>query len=203
MLSTPRLVLVPLAPEHLPLAVELDGDPEVMRFLTGRASAAEQAAADHERRLLSARDVPGLGYWAGALRERPEGAAGAGARPVGSGWVGWWALERVLGPDGLVRPGEAELGYRLRRAHWRRGLASEGARALVAHGFADLGLRRVLAWTMAVNAASRATMAAVGLRHERTLHLEFDDPLPGTEHGEVEYALDRQEWEASAGAGGG
>jgi hypothetical protein len=32
------------------------------------------------------------------------------------------------------------------------------------------------------------------MRHVRTFHVEFDDPLPGTEHGEVEYELVLDEW---------
>jgi len=47
---------------------------------------------------------------------------------------------------------------------------------------------------MAVNAASRATMAAVGMRYTRTFHLDWAEPLPGSELGEVEYAITRQEW---------
>ena len=102
-----------------------------------------------------------------------------------------------------ARPGtgarQAELGYRLLRRHWRQGLGSEGARELVRHGFEDLALDRIFAETMAVNAASRATMAAVGLWQVRTFHREFDDPLPGTELGEVEYAITREEWLARRG----
>lgn len=47
---------------------------------------------------------------------------------------------------------------------------------------------------MAVNAASRATMAAVGMQHIRTFHLAFDEPLSGSELGEVEYAISREQW---------
>jgi len=36
-LHTERLVLVPLAEEHLPFEIELDSEPEVMRYITGRA----------------------------------------------------------------------------------------------------------------------------------------------------------------------
>jgi hypothetical protein len=32
------------------------------------------------------------------------------------------------------------------------------------------------------------------LRYARTFHLEWEDPLPGAEHGEVEYAILREEW---------
>jgi len=38
-------------------------------------------------------------------------------------------------------------------------------------------------------------MEKAGLAYVRTSHEEFDDPLPGTEHGEVEYALTKAEWE--------
>lgn len=67
-------------------------------------------------------------------------------------------------------------------------------RELIRHGFADLGLDRIFAETMAVNEGSRATMASVGLRYVRTFHLAWDHPLPGTEHGEVRYAITREQW---------
>jgi len=108
--------------------------------------------------------------------------------------VGWWALEPPERPDQGPPDGQAELGYRLLRRHWRQGLASEGARELVRHGFADLGLRRIFAETMAVNEASRATMASVGLTYVRSFHADWDEPIPGSEHGEVEYAITREEW---------
>jgi RimJ/RimL family protein N-acetyltransferase len=90
--------------------------------------------------------------------------------------------------------GQAELGYRLLRRHWRKGLASEGARELIRYGFQDIGLSRIFAETMAVNVASRATMKSVGMEHVRTFHPNFDEPLPGSELGEVEYAISRQQW---------
>lgn len=169
-LRTDRLLLEPLADEHLADEIALDALPEVMRYLDAPRTA-EQVTARHRERLAAARD--GLGFWAGS---------------VAGSFAGWWLLE----PG--ERPGEAELGYRLRPEFWRRGLASEGARALLEHGFAELGLRRVFAQTMAVNEASRATMASVGLRYVRTFHQDWPVPLPGAEHGEVEYAVTRDEW---------
>jgi RimJ/RimL family protein N-acetyltransferase len=91
-------------------------------------------------------------------------------------------------------PDEAELGYRLLRRYWRRGLAGEGARELLRYGFTDLGLTRVIARTMAVNAGSRATMTSVGMVHVRDFPVDFDEPVPGAEHGEVEYAITREQW---------
>ncbi|MFD8098960.1 hypothetical protein ACFV24_05435 [Nocardia fluminea] len=47
---------------------------------------------------------------------------------------------------------------------------------------------------MTVNIASRATMASVGMHYIRTFHLDWDEPLPGSEQGEVEYAITDEQW---------
>jgi RimJ/RimL family protein N-acetyltransferase len=175
-LQTERIRLVPLSDEHLEHEVELDSDPEVMRYL-GRARTRAEVEVMHGRRLAAAKRVAGLGFWAGFV----EGA-----------FVGWWILEPPERADQGPIEGQAELGYRILRRHWRKGLASEGARELIRHGFEDLGLTRIFAETMAVNAGSRATMAAIGMQYVRTFHPGWEEPLPGTELGEVEYAISRQ-----------
>src|SRR6476660_8864704 len=139
-LHTDRITLVPLADEHLEWEVELDSDPEVMRYLGGRASTRDEVEAGHARRLAAAQTVDGLGVWVGL---------------VDDGFVGWWILQPALGPDQPDAPDVAVLGYRLLRRHWRKGLASEGARELVRYGFDDVGLDRIIAQTMTVNAGSR------------------------------------------------
>jgi RimJ/RimL family protein N-acetyltransferase len=173
-LRTARLVLVPLADEHLDLEVELDSDPEVLRFLYGRARSRAEVTESHAKRRAAAVPVDGLGHW---MAFAPE-----------DDFVGLM----MLPPTG--DPGAAELGYRLLRRHWRQGLASEASRALLAHGFDTVGLERVIATTMTVNAGSRGVMQRLGMRYVRTFHPEFDDPLPGTEHGEVEYEITRSDW---------
>jgi RimJ/RimL family protein N-acetyltransferase len=179
-LRSRRITLVPLSDEHLEHEVELDADQNVMRYLgEGRARTRAEVERYHRRRIAAAAVVPGLGFWVGFVDGR---------------FVGWWILEPPERADqGPVR-GQAELGYRLLPRYWRDGLASEGARELVRHGFEDLGLTRILAETMAVNAASRATMASIGMEYVRTFHLDWEDPIPGAEQGEVEYALTRDRW---------
>lgn len=93
-------------------------------------------------------------------------------------------------------PGDVELGYRLHTAAWGRGFATEGALAIVDKGFAELGVQRVVAQTMAVNAGSRRVLEKVGLRCVRIFHERYGEPLEGAEHGEVEYVLTREEWTA-------
>ena len=185
-LRTARLLLVPLGDEHLDDEAALDADPDVMRFLD-RPRTRTQVEGFHAHRLDVARRSPGFGFWAGIAAD---------------GFVGFWILEP---PDAQADArddggaegrddGQAELGYRLQRRRWRQGLGGEGARELLRHGFTELGLHRIIAATMAVNTASRATMASIGMSYRRTFHSTWDDPLPGAGLGEVEYALTRDEW---------
>lgn len=167
LLATARLELRPLAEEHLELLVALDADPAVMRFLTGRAGTREEVLARWVPRV-------GGGWWA---------AFSADA------FVGWFGLNPATKP--AYDEGDLELGYRLGRDAWGRGLATEGARAVVRHGFATTEAPRIAADTMAVNAASRRVLEKVGMRHVLTWHQHWDEPLPGAEHGEVLYALAR------------
>lgn len=184
-LRTERLVLEPLADEHVDLEVELDADPEVLRYLFPTARTPEQTRERHAHRMAEGRQVEGLGLWAAFL---------AGAPQDRDGFVGLFFLT----PHG--EPGrEAELGYRLRRDRWRQGFASEGSRTLLRHAFTTLGLDRVVAQTMAVNAGSRAVMGSVGLTFVRAYTDDFFEPVSGHEHGEVEYAVDRAAWEVQQG----
>ncbi|KAJ6783802.1 hypothetical protein PWT90_02918 [Aphanocladium album] len=172
-LETNRLQLRPLGNEHLSYFIELNSHAEVLRFIEGRALNEQEAIEDHGERLAAGTLVPGLGVWSGFSADNGE-------------FVGWWSLSPVMDDSGTPHPGVADLGYRLLPKFWRQGLAKEGAREVLRHGFEDLGLQRVRADTMAVNEPSRATMASCGLKYWRTFFVEFEDPLPGTELGEVE-----------------
>lgn len=181
-MHTARIRLVPLGEEHLDLEVAMDADPEVMRYITGDGRTREQVEAGHRMRMKTAEPVPGLGFWVGFVDDE---------------FVGWWLLEPAGWAEGELVPGEVELGYRLLRAQWGKGLASEGAREMLRHAFEDLGMHRVFAYTMAVNERSRATAASVGMTYVRTFHdPDFEGPA-GSEHGDVEYSITRDEWQAA------
>ena len=159
-LRTARLLLVPLADRHLDLEVELDSDPEVLRYLSGRSHSRDEVEQSHARRMAQAGH--GLGHWM---------AFEAGDDPAQ--FVGLLMLPPAHDPD------VAELGYRLLRRHWRRGLASEGSTALLHHAFDTAGQNRVIAQTMAVNNGSRGVMRAVGMRHVRTFFPVWTTHCPG------------------------
>lgn len=187
-LRTDRLFLIPLADRHLELEVELDSDPEVHRYLTGRARSRDEVIESHARRMDLAAKVDGLGFWMafGSDDERD--------------FIGLMMLPPAHGPDQPDDPTVCDLGYRFLRRHWRKGYASEASRVLLRHAFDTIGQSRVIAQTMAVNAGSRGVMEAVGMRYVRTYFPVWDEPLPGSEQGEVEYEMTRKMWQANRDA---
>jgi RimJ/RimL family protein N-acetyltransferase len=176
--GTERLVLRLFTAGDVELLVELDSDVEVMRYLTGEPTSREEIERKVLPEILARYEThPGLGTF--AAHERSSGR-----------FVGWFGLQPTS------EPGTVDVGYRLNRAAWGQGYATEGTRALIDQAFGELGMARVVADTMAVNTKSRRVMVKAGLRFVRVFHVHFDEPLPGTEYGEVEYALDRGTWEA-------
>ncbi|MFB6722428.1 GNAT family N-acetyltransferase [Kribbella sp. NPDC056345] len=177
-METERLRLRRFGADDVELLVELDSDLEVMRFLTGEATPREVIVREVLPGMLRVYgEHPGLGTFAA---EEKDGGA----------FVGWFGLQPT------ARPATVDVGYRLNRGAWGKGYATEGTRMLIDYAFTELKVDRVVADTMAVNHRSRAVMRRSGLRFTRLWHEHFDDPLPGTEFGEVEYAIDRRTWEA-------
>jgi RimJ/RimL family protein N-acetyltransferase len=176
-METERLRLRQFTGDDVGLLVELDSDLEVMRFLTGQVTSRWEVQSVILPGFLRVYDEhPGLGTFAAFDAD---------------GFVGW------LGLQPTEEPGTVDVGYRLLRSGWGKGYATEGTKALIAKAFGDLGMERVVAATMAVNHRSREVMRRAGLRFVRVYHEYFEDPLPGTEFGEVEYAIDRSTWEAT------
>ena len=174
-LRTARLVLEPVADHHLPLLVSLNADPEVMRFIRGRPATPDETESEWQQRREHQSDAErGLGYWVGS---------------VGDEFVGWWSASAFESDPVL-----AGLGYRLVRSAWGRGLATEGARAMVDQAFACPEVRMISASTMAVNTGSRRVLEKAGLRHTDTWVQDWDDPVEGWRQGEVRYDLSRDEW---------
>lgn len=200
MLTTDRLLLVPLADRHLELEVELDSDAEVLRYLFGRARTRDEVVAAHAERMAHGRRIDGLGFW--IAYRRADGAAGPPAPEdeQRAEFVGLMMLPPAHGPDQPHDPAVADLGYRIARRHWRQGLAREASWSLLHHAFDTVGLDRVIAQTMSVNTPSRGVMKSLGMRYVRTYHPAWDEPLPGADEGEVEYELTRAMWNAAHGA---
>lgn len=177
-LLTKRLSLRRLTSEDLAFMFELNTDQEVLRYL--------QRAIPTNSEIARALDD--------SIAEYRHGSA---PRPL----IAFLREDgRFIGRFSLNEHPEDQtlsLGYRVLPALWRMGLATEGAMALIDYGFEMLGIEQIRAQTMFVNAGSRRVMEKSGMHYRWTFHPVFDDPLPGTELGEVEYAITKQEWLAS------
>ncbi|GAA2069307.1 GNAT family N-acetyltransferase [Streptomyces albiaxialis] len=180
-LETGRLALRAFTPADVDSLLALDNDPEVTRFINGgRPTTREDILRRTLPKLLH--DHPAFrtrGFW--AAEERATGV-----------FLGWFEFRPLVDDS----PAVVELGYRLNRASWGHGYATEGSRALIRKGFTDLGVERVTANTMTVNARSRRVMEKSGLSFVRTFTGDWPEAIPGSEHGEVEYALTRADWAA-------
>jgi RimJ/RimL family protein N-acetyltransferase len=162
-----------------PLAA-LYGDPRVMRFITVQPlSRAEVESTILPAYLREYRELDdGLGSFAAIERETGQMAGRLSLKPANS--------------YGLA--GGTELGYRLYPAFWGRGLATEGARALIELTFERQLGDRVVATTMADNAGSWRVLEKCGMRRVGTFYYPDAGQMPGAEHGDFVYELTRSDW---------
>jgi RimJ/RimL family protein N-acetyltransferase len=132
----------------------LDADPEVRRYVDMPAA----PSIDDVRGSLIPRwqatdaATPAVGYWV--------------AEEIGGGFFGWFHLRPPRAGEAhaaALRADDLELGYRLRREYWGRGLATEGGRVLLDYAFARLGATRVVATALEANVASMRVMEKLGM----------------------------------------
>src|SRR5690242_4171944 len=102
-LETERLLLRRFTEADVDNLVALDGDPDVMRFLTGGKPTPREVIQNHILPTL-------LAYYA---RDDGYGVWAAIAKATGA-FLGWFALR----PPEDAAPGDVALGYRLRKAAW-------------------------------------------------------------------------------------
>ena len=182
MLETPRLLLRPFTEDDAEHLFGLDGDPEVMRYV----GPFQLASVDAYRELIRECFLPyyqheGLGFWPAI-----EKATGD--------FIGWFhlrpALDYRFAAEAGYREGDVDLGYRLVRAAWGKGIATEGARALVRKGLTELDAACVVACALEPNVASTRVMEKAGLKWVRRF------AIPGYDMPAVVYALRREEFDA-------
>jgi RimJ/RimL family protein N-acetyltransferase len=126
-------------------------------------------------RLAQGWEERGFGLFAVEWRETGELA----------GWVG------LAVPDFLPELLPAvEIGWRLARGFWGRGIATEGAREALRFGFEEAGLDRVVSIHHPDNAASARVMAKLGMRFDR------DTAIPAHGRAARVTAITREQYQA-------
>jgi RimJ/RimL family protein N-acetyltransferase len=187
--QTERLTLRPFNKDDLENLYQLDNDPHVMRFINGglptpRAVIQERILPTFLKR---DRQHAGFGFWAAQENTSRQ-------------FLGWFSF-RPTGPD--VQ--EVTLGFRLRRAVWGKGYATEGARALLERGFSEMGVQRVVATTYEENLSSQRVMEKIGMKPVRRFRIGQEDLAQADtfytnsvelwEGEDLEYAIEKTAWE--------
>jgi RimJ/RimL family protein N-acetyltransferase len=149
-LETDRLVLRAWRPADREPFAALNADAEVMRFIGGGRTYTRAQSDDLLDHIEAHWRANGYGLWCAAPREDPDGCLG---------FIGL-SIPAFLP---AVLPA-VEVGWRLARHAWGRGLATEGARAALAHAFGTLGLARVLSIIEPANVRSVRVAEKLGMR---------------------------------------
>jgi RimJ/RimL family protein N-acetyltransferase len=150
--TTERLLLRPWKAGDRAAFAALNADAEVMRFV----GAGRPLTRAESEQLVDAIDAHwqrhGFGLWCAALRDDPDTCIG---------FVGL-AIPSFLP---AVLPA-VEVGWRLARTTWGRGLATEGARAALAHAFGPLKLESVISVIYPENHRSIRVAEKLGMRYQ-------------------------------------
>lgn len=180
MLTTDRLILRSWLPRDRAPFAALNGDRRVID--PPMLPAESDGLVDHFTRL-----------W------RTDGFAFAAAERKSDGrFVGMIGLQRFALEPAV--PTCVEIGWRLPRALWGNGYATEAAAAWLDHGFTALGLAEIVAFTDAANRRSQAVMRRLAMGREPArdfVHPEFANEPPLWF-----YALRRDAWAGRALEGG-
>jgi RimJ/RimL family protein N-acetyltransferase len=161
--ETERLVLRPWRPgEDLDALASLNADPRVMRWIAPFRPLSRAESAALLERIVAHWTEHGYGLWAVSPRAAAGDAPAGRAAPAAAECIGFAGLA-VPAFLPAVLPA-VEVGWRLLPAWWGRGLATEAARAAVAHAFGPLGLARVVSVVDPGNAASLRVVEKLGMR---------------------------------------
>ncbi len=155
---TPRLILRPRTMADFDACYAMDREPEMTRYIKGPWH--DEAAHRAFLKDRIERDWPaGLGYWTMFSGETGD-------------FLGWTLLIPLdgVGPD-------VEIGWRLPRAAWGKGYATEAAKPILAHAFESAGVARVIAEIDPRNAPSRNVAEKIGMRWTRDGAFSDGDPF--------------------------
>ena len=172
-LETKRMILRDIESADEQNLLELDSDPEVMKYLTNglphtRVEIRQTLFRMGEMRVHHSGK---FGYWAAIEKSTSK-------------FMGWFHFRpRFKDPTNTTI---IELGYRLKKDFWGQGYATEGSLALLDKGFNQLGVEKVFATTMKKNIASQRVMEKVGMKFDKEFR---DESFPESNELDVQFSI--------------
>ncbi len=170
-IETERLILRDIEAYDTKGIFELDSDPEVHQYIGKKPIKTIREAEEVIDYIRNQYVKNGIGRWA-IIDKKTED------------FIGWTGLKYEEGLRKNI--GYYDLGYRLRKKYWGKGIATETAIESLTYGFATLGLEEICAAADVNNLGSNKVLKKVGLQYVET----FD--LDGAPHNW--YRLRKPEW---------
>jgi len=153
-IETERLLLRMFSQDDLDDLSTIYADADVMQYLSGHPLTREETAG-WLKYFLDGWENFGFGWWAVILKESGQ-------------LIGHCGLQFIH-----ITP-EVEVTYGLAKKYWRKGIASESARACLRYGFEELKLERIYALADPGNTVSHRVMQRVGMKYDRTEYYKDD-----------------------------
>ncbi|MFD2968564.1 GNAT family N-acetyltransferase [Sphingobacterium bambusae] len=157
--ETERLILREIVPSDIEGMFELDSDPEVHKYLGNKPVQDKQQIAAVIDFIRKQYVDYGIGRWAIVDKETNE-------------FMGWAGLKYVTEETNGQR-NFYDLGYRLIRRHWGKGIATEAAQASLDYGFNDMKLEKLHGIADCQNVGSNKILVKIGFDLVETFN--FDD----------------------------
>jgi len=161
-IETKRLILRPWRDPDVDAFAAMGADVAVMRYFERRQTPADAAAG--VARFQHAYAADGFCFWALEL-------------PGAADFIGFAGISRVRFAAPFVPA--VEIGWRLARRFWGRGLATEAARAALADGFGRCGLGEIVAFAVPDNGASLGVMRKIGMVADPAGDFDHPNVSPG------------------------
>ena len=146
-LFTNRLKLAVFSQSHVSELVRLNADPEVIRYFPATLNTEESAAL--LQRIIEHQLINGYSLFALHLKESDA-------------FVGWCGLMKV--PFSAHFTPAVEVGWRLNKIFWGKGLAPEAAKSVLRFGFLELGLSEIVSFTAELNQPSIRVMQKIWMK---------------------------------------
>lgn len=169
--TTERFILREFLESDAQAFYEMDSDPEVHKYLGGNTVSSLEETEKAMNNVRQQYQDNGIGRW--TIEEKESGEV-----------LGWSGLKYETG----LKKGVAyyDLGYRLLRKHWGKGVATETAIASLNYGFKVMKLPEICAAAHIGNKGSNKILRKIGMNYVEDFYwedikchwYELKNPLP-------------------------
>lgn len=148
-IETDRFILREFRMSDIDDLYEMDVDPEVHKYLGNNPIKSKAEVEKYITAVIQQYKDFGIGRW--IIEDKETGEC-----------VGWSGLKYET--SDIDQTMYYDLGYRLKRKHWGKGIAMETSEAAIEFGFDNLNLKKISAAAHKDNAASNKILEKLGFK---------------------------------------